>query len=187
MGGRQTRFDSLPFPTDSWGGSHAVIVKPTDLAQVVAEFVPTGTFVVTSAHDGKRAGVLARSVAPCATEPILIMLAMRKGHSIAPLIRDSRHFGLCRVDPAERLLMRKFNDADSGPDLADENAGDPFDSIAVESIQSGSPILKRCIFALDCEVVRHFDLEADHEIYVAQVHAAKVPSHAGVIWGEERK
>lgn len=166
-----------------------MIVKPTDFAQVVADFVPTGTFVVTSAHDGKRAGVLARSVAPCAAEPLLIMLSLRKGHSIAPLIRDSHHFGLCRVDPSERLLMRKFSDLDSGPDLADDNAGDPFDSVAIETIHSGSPILKRCLFALDCEVVRHFDLEADHEIYVAQVHAARVHAvgTSGVVWSDERK
>lgn len=163
-----------------------MIVKPTDLAQVVAEFVPTGTFVVTSAWDGKRAGVLARSVAPCATEPLRIMLALRKGHSIAPLIRDSRHFGICRVDPAERLLMRKFADTDSGPDLADENAGDPFDSLPVDTIQSGAPILRRALFAMDCEVVRHFDLEADHEIYVAHVLAARVSASGGVVWGEER-
>lgn len=163
-----------------------MIVKPTDLAQVVAEFVPTGTFVVTASHDGKRAGVLARSVAPCASEPLLIMLAMRKGHSIAPLIRDSHHFGVCRIDPTDRLLMRKFCDSDSGPDLADDNAGDPFDSVAVESIRSGSPILRRCLFAMDCEIVRHFDLEADHEIYVAQVLAAKISAHGGVVWGEDR-
>lgn len=163
-----------------------MIVKPTDLSRVVSEFVPTGTFVVTSGFEGKRAGVLARSVAPCATEPLLIMLAMRKGHSIEPLIRDSHHFGLCRVDPVDRLLMRKFNDADSGPDLADEHAGDPFDSIPVETLHSGVPILKRCLFAMDCEVVRHFDLEADHEIYVGQILCAKIPSAGTVVWGEER-
>lgn len=178
--------DSLPVLADAWGGSYAVILRPSDLAQVVSEMIPSGTFVITSAFEGKRAGVLARSVAPCATEPLLIMLAMRKGHSIAPLIRDSHHFGVCRVEPSERLLMRKFSDADSGPDLADENAGDPFDSIAVETIQSGSPILRRCLLAMDCEVVRHFDLEADHEIYVAQVLAAKVPGQNGVVWGEPR-
>ena len=162
-------------------------VKPTDLAQVVAEFVPTGTFVVTSAYESKRAGVLARSVAPCASEPLLVMLSLRKGHSIAPLIRDSHHLGVCRIDPTDRLLMRKFCDTDSGPDLADENAGDPFDSVSVETIQSGSPLLRRALFAMDCEVVRHFDLEADHEIYVVQILAAKVAHQGGVVWGDERK
>lgn len=161
-------------------------MKPTDLGQVVAEFVPTGTFVVTSAYDGKRAGVLARSVAPCATEPLLLMLAMRKGHSIAPLIRDSRHIGLCRIDPGDRLLMRKFCDSNSGPDLAEEHHDDPFDSVPVETLRSGSPLLRRAAVAMDCEVVRHFDLEADHEIYVVQIVAARIGGHGPVVWGEER-
>ncbi len=161
-------------------------VKATDLNQVVAGAIPTGTFLVTSAYDGKRAGVLARSVAPCAAEPLLIMLSLRKGHSIAPLIRDSRHMGVCRIDPGDRLLMRKFSDTDSGPDLADENAGDPFDSVPVEALHSGSPLLRRAMLAMDCEVVRHFDLEADHEIYVVQILAAKV-SQQPAVWSEERK
>lgn len=161
-------------------------VKPTDLAQIVAESVLTGTFVVTSAYDGKRAGVLARSVAPCATEPLLVMLALRKGHSIAPLIRDSHHLGICRIDPGDRLLMRKFCDSQSGPDLADDNPVDPFDSVPVETIASGSPLLRRAALALDCEVVRHFDLEADHEIYVVQIVAARAGQQP-IVWSEDRK
>ena len=150
-----------------------MIIKPLDWARVIAENVPSGTFVVTSSFDGKRAGVLARAVAPCATEPLLLMLSLRKGHSIAPLIRDSRHVGVCRVESSDRLLMRKFCDTESGPDLADEHAGDPFDSVPVQTLQSGVPILKRSSLALDCEVVRHFDLEADCEIYVVAVVACR--------------
>lgn len=39
---------------------------------------------------------------------------------------------------------------------------------------TGSPVLLRSIVAFDCEVVRHFDLEADHELFVGQVLASRM-------------
>ena len=122
--------------------------------------------ILTSAFESERAGVRVYSVQPCATEPILISVAVRKGHFIEPLIRDSHHFGLCLVEPTDRLALRKF------PEDAAQGDDDPFDSFPTSTLKSGSPILGRGVAALDCEVVRHFDLEADHEIYVGLVLAA---------------
>lgn len=137
--------------------------------------LPSGLYVMTSAFEGKRAGVLVKSVQACADEPLLISVAARKGHWIEPMIRDSHCFAICRIDPNDKLVVRKF----MGPPLPGDH-GDPFDAVATETLSSGAPIIKRSILALDCEVVRHFDLEADHEIYVGQVLAGKVyaPAHA---------
>ena len=38
----------------------------------------------------------------------------------------------------------------------------------------------RTIAAFDCEVVRHFDLDADHEIYVGQILKTKMYPKPGV-------
>ncbi len=138
-------------------------LNTSDLDRALA-LLPSGTFLLTAAHENDRAGARVGSVAQCATEPLLLSVALRKGHSIEPLIRDSHAFAVCRVNPQDRLLLRKFSEH-SAPD---ENA-DPFDSLPVERLATGAPVLKRSLLAFDCEVVRHFDLEADHELYVGQV------------------
>jgi flavin reductase (DIM6/NTAB) family NADH-FMN oxidoreductase RutF len=146
------------------------MAEPTtgDLSNALAH-MPTTTYVLTSAYDGERAGVLVEWVAPAANEPLLVSVSVLKGHSIEPLIRDSRAFALCRVDPADRLILKKF-----AVRCAPDERSDPFDSMPVRTLKTGSPVIERSAVALDCEVVRHFDLEADHELYVGHVVAARV-------------
>ena len=134
------------------------------------------TFVMTAAFEGKRTGLIVRSVQRCSDEPQLLCVAARKGHSIEPLIRDSHHFVLCKVGANERLLLRKFGA--EPPALSEEGLlpgqeGDPFDSLRVTTMFSGAPVLARSPLVFDCEVVRHFDLESDHELYIGLVHAAR--------------
>jgi flavin reductase (DIM6/NTAB) family NADH-FMN oxidoreductase RutF len=67
----------------------------------------------------------------------------------------------------DKLLARRF-----AGHIPPDELGDPFDSLEVETMWTGAPLLKRCRAAFDCEVVRHFDLEADHELYVGQIVGA---------------
>ncbi|MDX9912590.1 MAG: flavin reductase family protein [Phycisphaerales bacterium] len=134
------------------------------------------SFIMTAAFEGKRTGMIVRSVQRCSDEPQLLCVAARKGHSIEPLIRDSHHFVLCKVGASERLLLRKFSS--EPPALSEEGLlpgqeGDPFDSLRVTSMVSGAPVLARSPLVFDCEVVRHFDLESDHELYIGLVQAAR--------------
>lgn len=131
------------------------------------ERIPRGLFVLTSAHDGRRGGVVVRGVQPCADEPPMLIVSVRKGNAVAPLIRDSRCFAICEVEAGDRLLLRKFAEGIKPRD------GDPFDCFGVERLATGSPVLSRSPLAFDCEVVRHFDLESDHELYVGQVRGVK--------------
>lgn len=139
-------------------------------ARHALSLMPCGIFVMTATFEGKRGGVRVRSVAPCADEPLLISVAAWKGHGIEPLIRDSHHFAICQLDPEDRLLLKKF----SGH-LSDH--ADQFDSVATERLVSGAPVIKRSLLAIDCEVVRHFDMEADHELYIGLVLGTRVYAH----------
>lgn len=130
--------------------------------------LPSGCFVLTSCYETKKSGMIVRWVQPCADEPVLIAVAARRGHSIEPLIRDSHSFAVCRIDPEDRLLTRRFA-IHRPPD----DTSDPFDGMAVDTLATGSPILRRSSLALDCEVIRHFDLEADHELFIGHVLAAR--------------
>lgn len=140
----------------------------------ILERVPWATWVMTSAHEGSRAGMVVRWVQRCANEPLLISLSVKKCHSLEPLIRDSRGFALNLIDESDRLLLKKF-DSFQAPD----EIGDPFDALEVSTWATGSPILKRSRAALDCEVVRHLDLEADCELFIGQVLEAKVVTPGG--------
>jgi len=125
--------------------------------------LPAGSFLMTSAYDGKRAGQVVRSVQVCSEVPTLICVAARKGHSISPLIRDSHAFVICVLSPEDAGMLRRF-DREWAPD----EIGDAFDALPVEVLASGAPALKRAMASIDCQVVRHFDLEADHELYIGQ-------------------
>lgn len=130
----------------------------------VLGLLPTMTCALTSAFEQRRGGVLVRRAMQCADEPVCIAVAVPTGHRIATLIRDSHTFALCLLDRSNRLLMRKFDGREDG---------DPFDTIETVRLVSTSPIPVRAMAAIDCEVVRHYDLEADHEIYIGQVLAVR--------------
>lgn len=138
-----------------------------DLIARAVELLEGDAFVMTAAFEDQRAGMRVLSVFCCSTEPLLICVAAKKGHPIEPLIRDSHRFAICKVDPTQKLVLRKFS-------TEPEEGEDPFDSFLVDTLATGSPILVTSPLVLDCEVVRHFDLEADHELFVGQVLAARV-------------
>lgn len=142
----------------------------TDL-KLALEQLPAGRFLMASAYEDDRAGLIVRSVQPCSSEPPLLCVAVRTGHRIEPLIRDSRCFALSRVGEEDRLVRHKFS-ATPAPDSPD--GADPFAAIAIETLTTGSPVLRGSPLVFDCEVVRHFDLEADCELYIGQVISSRV-------------
>ncbi len=138
-----------------------------------AAALPSALFVLSSAHDGRRAGILARSVQVCADEPLLVSVTIRSGHWITSILRDSHHFALWRVEPGEALTLKKFADP------VRPRMGDPFDGRPLDPLVTGAPIPASAQLALDCEVFRHIDLEADHELFVGRVLAGRclAPAH----------
>jgi flavin reductase (DIM6/NTAB) family NADH-FMN oxidoreductase RutF len=129
----------------------------------------TDHFLLSAAFEDARAGVLAHSVQPCSDDPPLVCVAVRTGHPIEPIIRDARTFAVCRVDPEDKLVWRKF-----GPDAPADAEQSPFDALPLQTLQTGSPVLRRSTLVFDCEVVRHFDLEAEMELYIGLVVACRV-------------
>ena len=150
-------------------------LTPTELnaARRALEFTPAATWIMTSAHGGTRSGQVVRWVQRCAEEPLLVSVSVKKCHPIEPLIRDSHSFGLCLLDNPSRASLKAFE----GNEPPDEEH-DPFAAMRVELLRTGSPILTNCVSALDCEVMRHMDIEADYELYIGQVVASRVQSEA---------
>lgn len=141
--------------------------------------LPTSSCLMTSGFENRRSGILVSRVMRCSGSPVCVCVAVPIGQRLATLIRDSRAFALCAVDRGNRLLMRKFAEDDGG--LTAPSNSDPFDTLETMTLVTGSPILKRSSMVLDCQVIRHMDLESDHEIYVGMVLNARVtvPESAG--------
>ena len=140
----------------------------------VLDRIPAGSFILTSAHADLRAGVSVKWVQQCSSTPPMVMVAVQKGHVLSPLIRDSRSFCVCQLDPADRSTARAFDLQTPGID--------PFIGSPVDRTPSGCPVPARSLGYVDCELTRHVDIDGDCEIYVGIVHHASTlldPREAG--------
>jgi flavin reductase (DIM6/NTAB) family NADH-FMN oxidoreductase RutF len=155
-------------------------IEPGPIAEALGAFA-SPRLILTCAFEEVRAGLRARSAQVCSDDPPLLGVVVRKGHPIDPIIRDSRSFALCVVDPDDKLLSRKFPEPGDPTPGSDDVPADnhDFDALACTTLRTGAPIFRRALAAFDCEVVRHFDLEADFEIYVGQVLAARLTPGTG--------
>lgn len=133
--------------------------------------IPSGVFVLTAAHEHSRSGVLVRWVQQCSVVPPMVMVALPLGQAIEPLIRDSRSFALCQIGSDDRFTERKF----ATPASPGE---DPLVAMVRYSAPSGSPIIERAVSYLDCELIRHIDIEADYGLYVGLVRHGEVLNNA---------
>lgn len=126
-----------------------------------------GVWLMTASHERDRAGVVVRWVQRAGMEPPLVSVAMRKGHPVEPLIRDSRAFALNLLTPELASLERRFSNG-----LA-ERFGDPFDTIETDRLSTRSPCLRRAPVSIDCELFRHIDLEIESCVYIGLVLATR--------------
>ena len=164
---------------------------PKDASGIAAAIaqIPGGLFVLTSHYEDRHAAVPIKWVQPCSDKPHMVMVALAKGQAVEPMIRDSRYFALCQISADDRFLMRKFGSGHTNGNGTGSSGGsggdDPLVSMMTKSAPSGSPILDRALSFLDCEIIRHIELDCDYRIYVAQVHSGAVlnPAVPAVCFG----
>ena len=90
-----------------------------------------------------------------------------QGWPIGTRRRDSRSVVLSQIAQDGRLWRRNFA---TPPDAREE----PFVTIPTMTAASGAPIVKQAVAYLDCELVRHIDLETDYALYVGKVRQGGV-------------
>lgn len=137
-----------------------------DIAKV-AQLIPSHTYLLTAAFEDIRCGVLTRWVQQCGNEPPSIIVAIERGSPIEPLVRDGRCFALCRVDPDDRHILRRFSE----PALRGE---DPFLALPSFTAVTGAPIVERAQCYFDCELIGHLAPESDTRLYIGAIRAAGV-------------
>ncbi len=140
------------------------------LVEAALGLFPSGVFLMTAGFDGKRGGMLVHHVQRCGTDPAMICVAARKGHTIDPLIRDSRAFALGVLGGGDKLIERRFRHNSQAPcEHAPVGEDDPFDAIETTTLVTGSPMIPRCTTWFDCEIARRVDLEAETELFVGVI------------------
>lgn len=134
--------------------------------------LPCGLFVMTASHEDRSHAVMIHAVVKVSHEPPLILVALPKGQAIVPLLHDSHAFAVCQLSPEDRLLMRKLGTMDG----ADQES---LHGVEMLRRATGAPILARAQCFLDCELVRHADVDGDHDIYVGLIR------EGGILHGGE--
>lgn len=141
-----------------------------DARRQALERIPCSDFLLTAGLGDFRGGIIARWIQQVSANPPMVLVAIEKGQPLSPIIRDARFFGLCEPRADDRLLRKLF--AEEGDEPRPE--GDPFMGMPLFVTSHGVPIPRRSASWLECELVRHLDVEGSCELYVGLVHSAGV-------------
>ncbi len=129
--------------------------------------IPASIYIMTSYFEDHCRGVLVSWVQQVAFEPPMVMVALAKGRPIVPLLHDSHAFALCQVAEDDKLTLKRFSKPSDPHD-------DLFEGLDTFRGPTGSPILRRALAYMDCELIRHIDVDGDHDLYIGLVREAKV-------------
>src|SRR4051812_18755840 len=132
------------------------------IGKVYAQLDPP-LWLVTSAHDGRRGGFIATTVAQASIVDVMPrqLLTVNKRHNTHALIESSGAFASHLIDETQLDLVWRFG-LQSGRD-ADKLAGLNFHTGA-----TGSPLLPEALAWFDCRVENRMD-SGDRTIYLASV------------------
>jgi flavin reductase (DIM6/NTAB) family NADH-FMN oxidoreductase RutF len=152
---------------DEQGVPHDVEHETRQLISKALGRLPQSVFLLTAAHEHRQRGVMVSWVQQVSFEPPMIMFALNKSLQIGPFLHESRAFALNQIAADDKLTPRRF-----GFDLTVKQ--DAFETLELRRLTTGSPVLARALTCFDCELVRHFDIEGDHDISVGRIVDAAV-------------
>lgn len=124
--------------------------------------LPVSRFLLTAAHGVSRNGMLISRAHQTADVPPTVILSVPKGQPLSPLIRDSHSFALCELAEGDLLLSRLFNTP------RELHGDDPFLGLLLLETPSKLPVPRSVAAWIECELIRHLDIDADHEVYVGR-------------------
>ena len=148
------------------------LLPPVDKARLkdighVLACIPQSIYVMTAEHEQRQRGVMVSWVQQAGFDPPMVLVALRKGNDIVPLIHDSRCFALSQIVEDDRLAWKKFSHRPADDD-------NPLDAFEIERRVTGAPILKRAAAFMDCTLIRHLDIDGDHDLYVGLIRDGQV-------------
>jgi len=132
-----------------------------DMFKAAMRLLPEPVAIVTTYHEGHNHGMTATAFASVSVEPPQVLVCLNRRATSLGLIRDSGKFAVNFL-PAERADM-----AHHFSQVADKK-DDAFDPTQWKTLESGAPIFKDAISALDC-VLDQQQASGTHLILVGRV------------------
>jgi flavin reductase (DIM6/NTAB) family NADH-FMN oxidoreductase RutF len=125
-------------------------------------------WIVTAAHEGHRAGLVATFINPASIVPQMprIVAGIAKTHETWKLIEASGAFALHLVDESQLDLVWRFG-------LQSSRDADKFAGVETTVAATGSPIVCEALAWLDCRVEGRLDT-GDRTIFLAAVVDAAI-------------
>ena len=118
----------------------------------------TGVAIMTTCHDGVRAGITANSFAPVSLDPPLVLWSVTRTSTSAPVFLQAGHFAVNILAEDQIDLCKAF--AKSGPDK--------FADVACGPGLGDAPVLMGALATLECRVVNKVD-GGDHVVMIGEV------------------
>ena len=124
----------------------------------------SGVTLVTTASDGRRAGLTATAVSSVTAEPPQLLVCVNRTAEAHPLITEAGLFAVNILSIEQRELAERF----AGRDGAAGEAR--FDAGRWTRLVTGAPVLEDGLAAFDCRLVATLHVDT-HTIFVGQVEA----------------
>ncbi len=123
--------------------------------------VVSGVAVLTAADGPRRTGALVSWIQQVSFEPPMVMVAVKRGRPIGPLLTGGKVFALCVLAEDDNDLQRHFS---RGYEL-DQDA---FAGVSLETRSTGAPVVADAMAFLDCRLARTAEA-GDHTLYLGEV------------------
>jgi flavin reductase (DIM6/NTAB) family NADH-FMN oxidoreductase RutF len=127
------------------------------------ERVDREVWIISAAHAGRRAGMVATFVAPASIVPEMprVIAGIAKTHETGKLIEASGAFAVHLLEESQTELVWRFG-------LRSSRDVDKFAGLAIQTAATGSPILRDALAWLDCRIETRMDT-GDRTVYLAEV------------------
>lgn len=142
-------------------------------------FYPVVATVVTSAHEGEVAAMLASSCMPISLKPPIIGVAVMTTHRTHRVIKSARSFAVCWISIESLEKLKKLGEkTPSG--IKDKLSYAGFDAEKGRRLSS-LPIPRDAVAWVECTLLWSKDI-GDHELFAGKVEAAYAIDDFGEYW-----
>jgi flavin reductase (DIM6/NTAB) family NADH-FMN oxidoreductase RutF len=138
-------------------------MNKTDFGRFYTEVFDPALWLVTSAHEGNRGGLIATFVsnASLAPDEPRVIVGIAKHHFTWKLIERSRALCLHLVDLTRIEWVRRFG-------LSSGHDGDKFAGLTPATGSNGAPVFAGAVFWAECNVEAAFDT-GDRSLFLGRV------------------
>ena len=135
-------------------------MKREGISQGLA-LIPSGVFVLATAHEGRREAMLASFIQQAGFDPPMIVTAIQHSRPINRMIRESKQFAVSIMGKDSKKSLQRFWQG-----VPDE--GDPFQGLDTSLHDTDIPVLNDAVGFLECKL-RGATEAGDHWIVIGEV------------------